>query len=572
MINIREVIPLQVNSSNKKSITYRGELMKRKKLSISLMTILVIGLLVFTGGVFGVSPANAQYGTPAVTSATGHIGVASGTGGYEFTANADIQVTALGIWDHGNNGLFDVLHHEVGLWTPGGTLLGKVTIPLGTGALLIDGYRYVDLIPPVDLNTGQQYVIGASYCAAFGVNTCGLDALISALAIFTTDPNITINNGRFIGSLSNPTFFFPSLIRPTDNAAFGPNFLFTGGGAVDDGDGIDDDVDGRFDSGLGFIDESAFFSDNFTDQHKVGGTSFGTIVDRADLDVLVMDWPHPEGLWLGAVGGTGTVFIEMCDLPDSLIALTNGDETLETCSSLTTEVLSGPVEILLGADTVVTVFTGSIAKITDLGSGTYEIENVGTTGTVDVDEGGEMTTLGPGESLMTIGDSDDDGIPDPDDNCPDDANPGQENNDGDGEGDVCDDDDDNDGVDDNSDNCPLTANAGQEDFDGDGMGDACDSDDDGDGIGDGADICPSTVIPESVPTVLLKDNRYALTGQRNSDTVLTFDSQNKEIFDTQDTGGCSCEQIIDALGLGKGHVLYGCSKSAMKMWIETITP
>lgn len=60
------------------------------------------------------------------------------------------------------------------------------------------------------------------------------------------------------------------------------------------------------------------------------------------------------------------------------------------------------------------------------------------------------------------------------DNCPDDANPGQEDLDADNVGDVCDPDDDADGVDDADDNCPVDANSDQADFDLDGIGDACD--------------------------------------------------------------------------------------------------
>lgn len=61
------------------------------------------------------------------------------------------------------------------------------------------------------------------------------------------------------------------------------------------------------------------------------------------------------------------------------------------------------------------------------------------------------------------GDSDGDGKPDPDDNCPTVANPQQEDEDGDGIGDACD-------------NCPHIANADQANSDGDGVGDVCDPD------------------------------------------------------------------------------------------------
>ena len=97
------------------------------------------------------------------------------------------------------------------------------------------------------------------------------------------------------------------------------------------------------------------------------------------------------------------------------------------------------------------------------------------------------------------------------------------------------------------------------------------ADDDGDGVVDlCGDVCLGTVIPESVPTIELKPNRYALV-----DDDLVFDSRgngNRYTFTTEDTAGCSCEQIIEAQHLGKGHTKFGCSLGAMRNWIDLVSP
>lgn len=84
----------------------------------------------------------------------------------------------------------------------------------------------------------------------------------------------------------------------------------------------------------------------------------------------------------------------------------------------------------------------------------------------------EIFTVGGGSQ-----DSDGDGVPDSEDNCPNTYNPDQADSDGDGVGDACDTgvDSDGDGVPDTEDNCPNTYNPDQADSDGDGIGDACES-------------------------------------------------------------------------------------------------
>ena len=84
-------------------------------------------------------------------------------------------------------------------------------------------------------------------------------------------------------------------------------------------------------------------------------------------------------------------------------------------------------------------------------------------------------------------DDDDDGVPDTTDNCPQIANPDQEDFDNDGLGDVCDPDDDNDGVDDGDDAFPLDPTE-TTDTDGDGIGNNADTDDDGDSLSDDYEV------------------------------------------------------------------------------------
>ncbi len=109
-------------------------------------------------------------------------------------------------------------------------------------------------------------------------------------------------------------------------------------------------------------------------------------------------------------------------------------------------------------------------------------------------------------------DTDEDDVPDEEDNCVSVANTDQADGDGDGIGDACDicpaeanadqADSDGDGLGDACDNCPMTENPEQGDGDGDGIGNVCDNcatvdnadqaNSDGDSLGDACDNCAMT--------------------------------------------------------------------------------
>ena len=100
------------------------------------------------------------------------------------------------------------------------------------------------------------------------------------------------------------------------------------------------------------------------------------------------------------------------------------------------------------------------------------------------------------------------------------------------------------------------------------------SDADGDGVPDAEDLCPSSQVPEAVPLVELKPNRWALV---DADGI--FDTSRRgggngpdHGFTTAETGGCACAQIIDLLELGGGHTNFGCSTSAMDLWVQQASP
>ncbi len=85
-------------------------------------------------------------------------------------------------------------------------------------------------------------------------------------------------------------------------------------------------------------------------------------------------------------------------------------------------------------------------------------------------------------------------------------------------------------------------------------------DSDGDGVADGDDQCPGSV-PDGIE---LNPNQYA----NNIFGTLAFEvgpnNDQSIVYDMGLTGGCTCRQIVDALGAGTGHLKKGCSPSLME--------
>ncbi len=130
------------------------------------------------------------------------------TRGWQFgrggTPNS-ILVTQLGVFDSGGDGLVNA--HQIGLWhaDPGnltGTLLASATVPAGTEAPLIGGYRWVSVSPvPLPFSL-QPYNVGALFSALDADNLVAPQA-----SQFAPDINPFMGAGK---AATGPELAFPA--------------------------------------------------------------------------------------------------------------------------------------------------------------------------------------------------------------------------------------------------------------------------------------------------------------------------------------------------------------------------
>lgn len=150
--------------------------------------------------------------------------------GWEFQTTESITVSALGMWDYELDGFH--IDIPIGLYDASCTALASVTIPAGTGAVLIDGHRYVG-IAPIILPAGQTFRLAALLsCDDFSPDTTSLDDV-------SFSPGVShVQTRRIAGAteLACPT-------QASSLFGFGPNVLIgppCGNGVLQAGEECDD--------------------------------------------------------------------------------------------------------------------------------------------------------------------------------------------------------------------------------------------------------------------------------------------------------------------------------------------
>lgn len=136
--------------------------------------------------------------------------------GWLFTAELNIDVISLGMWDFAGDG-FASGSAEVGLWTDGGTLLASTSV-LNADPISADGFRF-RAIGPVSLTAGTNYVVGG---------LAGTGTQYQKNAVIANSAGVTWLESRAVES--------NSLIFPADfiinDGYFGANFQYEESTAV----------------------------------------------------------------------------------------------------------------------------------------------------------------------------------------------------------------------------------------------------------------------------------------------------------------------------------------------------
>ena len=133
--------------------------------------------------------------------------------GWQFNVNAATLVTGLGWYDDLSNGLSNA--HQVGIWSPSGTLLASATVPAGTAAGFDGQFRTVS-ITPITLTPGAGYIVGGENFAN------STDRIASDVPSQIVDPRITYVDATF--SNIGLGFTRPATFSIATTGFYGPSF------------------------------------------------------------------------------------------------------------------------------------------------------------------------------------------------------------------------------------------------------------------------------------------------------------------------------------------------------------
>lgn len=179
------------------------------------MTKLLRAALLFTAVMLPVTAPSA-YAATGVTFGNEASAGSAWTRGWSFSLSQAINVSGLGWWDFGGDGL--VVAHQVGIFSSAGAQLLTGTVAGGTSDPLAAGFRYTTSLTGVTSLAAGNYVIG------------GLATASDNVAYNVT--NVVFGSGiTYTGNLTNGivgVFSFPNITRDgLDVGVFGPNFEYS---------------------------------------------------------------------------------------------------------------------------------------------------------------------------------------------------------------------------------------------------------------------------------------------------------------------------------------------------------
>lgn len=154
-------------------------------------------------------------------SNSGSSGSSSFTRGWGFSTNTAINISSIGWFDFGNDGL--ATSHQVGIWNTSGELLMSGNVAAGTLDPLLAGFRYSSAL------TGTTMLMAGTYVVA------GLSSSADDTWRYVDSSDVTMGSAiTFLGDRTSNTevFEYAGSQQGFDVGYFGANFQYDVANAV----------------------------------------------------------------------------------------------------------------------------------------------------------------------------------------------------------------------------------------------------------------------------------------------------------------------------------------------------